>query len=104
VLYAVLKRFFLLLLLACDWAGDPYFGQCPLSRPLASQEAYCHSAIYRAQLFQTIGLSKQLNHSCLPVTIAFQTSTNVPVTLCSEDRASILSSGGFLYTLMSLQC
>jgi hypothetical protein len=33
----VLSRAFLLLLLACDWAGDPYFGQWVLSPAYANQ-------------------------------------------------------------------
>ncbi len=36
-------RLFLLLLLACDWAGDPYFGHSPLSHPWSSQVAVCRS-------------------------------------------------------------
>jgi hypothetical protein len=37
------ERCFLLLLLACDWAFDPYMGRSPLSRPLSSQEVVCRT-------------------------------------------------------------
>ena len=40
---AAFARLFLLALLACDWAGDPYFGQSPLSQALGSQEVVCSS-------------------------------------------------------------
>jgi hypothetical protein len=40
---ALLGRLFLLVLLLCDWGGDPYFGHNPLSHPLGSQEVYCYS-------------------------------------------------------------
>src|SRR5437016_5263531 len=36
-------RLFLFLLLVCDWVGDPYHGQSPLSRPGSSQDVYCYS-------------------------------------------------------------
>jgi hypothetical protein len=42
-----LGRLFLFLLLVCDWAGDPYFGHSPLSRPGSSQDVYCYSLYCR---------------------------------------------------------
>jgi hypothetical protein len=39
----LVARAFLFLLLACDWAGDPYLGRSPLSRPLRSQEVICQT-------------------------------------------------------------
>jgi hypothetical protein len=41
--HLALSRLFLLLLLACDWVGDPYHGTSPLSRPFSSQEMTCRS-------------------------------------------------------------
>jgi hypothetical protein len=38
-----IQRALLLLLLACDWAGDPYIGRSPLSQPLSSQPVVCHT-------------------------------------------------------------
>jgi len=35
---------FLLLLLVCDWAGDPYFGESFLSVPYSNQVMVCPSA------------------------------------------------------------
>jgi hypothetical protein len=49
-MYLAASRLFLLLLLIADWAGDPYFGHSPLSRPMASQEAFCQSLVYRTEL------------------------------------------------------
>jgi hypothetical protein len=103
VLYLLLSRFFLLALLACDWASDPYFGRSPLSRPLHSQVAYCHSTLYHAQLIQSI-TSRDLNFLCLPTTIAFSPSIHAPVARCGEDQAWFLPPGRSLYTFMSLQC
>jgi hypothetical protein len=45
-----MRSIFLILLLACDWAGDPYGGTCPWSRCWSSQEMFCHSTVYREQL------------------------------------------------------
>ena len=104
MLYAVLKRFFLLALLACDWAGDPYFGRSPLSRPMASQEAYCHSTFHRAQLVLTITLSNDLNFSCHPVAIALSPPINEAVAWRSGHQSSFLFPDRSLSILMSLQC
>jgi len=42
-----LPRILILLLLVCDWVGDPHHGQSPLSRCWSSQEVSCHSLAYR---------------------------------------------------------
>jgi hypothetical protein len=55
-MYAGIGRLLLLLLLACDWAVDPYQGTSSLSRPLASTDSYCHSLAHREAALQ----------SCLP--------------------------------------
>jgi hypothetical protein len=38
-----LGHLLLFLLLVGDWAGDPHFGHSPFSRPMSSQEVYCHT-------------------------------------------------------------
>jgi hypothetical protein len=48
----LIGRFSLFLLLVADWAGDPYFGNSPLSRPFSSQEAFCHSFVQRDTLLK----------------------------------------------------
>jgi hypothetical protein len=48
----VLSRVFLLLLLACDWAADPYQGTSSLSQIFGSTETFCHSLPHRAVLAQ----------------------------------------------------
>jgi hypothetical protein len=58
-MYLLVSRLFLLFLLYADWAGDPYFGHSPLSRPLASQEAFCHSVANRTIIARTITLSQE---------------------------------------------
>jgi hypothetical protein len=50
----LLGRLLLLFLLACDWAGDPYFGHSPLSTVMASQEVVCESLTYQASLVQQV--------------------------------------------------
>jgi hypothetical protein len=40
---AFVRRCFLLLLLVCDWAGDPHMGRSPLSQPLGSQIVVCRT-------------------------------------------------------------
>jgi hypothetical protein len=40
---AFVQRCFLLLLLACDWAGDPHMGRSPLSQELGSQVVVCRT-------------------------------------------------------------
>jgi len=42
-MYRLLSHSFLLFLLVCDWAGDPYHGQSAFSREMSSQVACCHS-------------------------------------------------------------
>jgi hypothetical protein len=51
-MFLLLSRFALFLLLVADWAGDPYFGHSPLSRPYASRDAFCHSLVQRATLLK----------------------------------------------------
>jgi hypothetical protein len=49
-MHPVVSRLFLLLLLACDWAADPFHGTSSLSHPLSSTETFCHSLVHRAVL------------------------------------------------------
>jgi hypothetical protein len=49
----IIRFLFVCLLLSLDWAGDPYNGQSPLSRPMSSQIAYCHAIHHRAVLCKT---------------------------------------------------
>jgi len=50
VMTLVIGRLFLFMLLVADYAGDPYFGQSPLSRPGAFQDAFCQSVVQREVL------------------------------------------------------
>jgi hypothetical protein len=94
-------RLLLLLLLACDWAVDPYQGTSPLSRPLASTESFCHSLVHREHARQASAL--ELQHF-------FQTPIDRSATPPLQDSsevglAALLAPPGYrLYVLMSLQC
>jgi hypothetical protein len=57
----LITRLFLFVLLVGDWAGDPYFGQSPLSRPMSSQQAYCHSLVHQQQLSRACSPARQAN-------------------------------------------
>jgi hypothetical protein len=50
--HPLLKAWLILLLLAVDWACDPYIGTCPWSAPWASTEAVCQSYSYRADVYR----------------------------------------------------
>jgi hypothetical protein len=100
----VLSRLFLLLLVFADWAGDPYFGHSPLSRPFASQDAYCHSLPIRTTLFRAITPSgRDLPFydasSCLCAT-----QSSCPPARKWEVMHMLLPAMDPIYALMSLQC
>jgi hypothetical protein len=61
-----LKTWLVLLLLACDFAGDPYCGTCPWSRSWGNQEAFCHSNVYREDVFRACDPAPSVDLSCLP--------------------------------------
>src|SRR5262245_62041949 len=97
-------RFFLFLLLVADWAGDPYCGNSPLSRPYASQDAFCHSVAHRTILQKVITLDftdiplLQAASSLLPALnalLVLRWLQTTPFFLPAKDP---------VYALMSLQC
>jgi hypothetical protein len=98
----VVSRLFLFLLLVADWAGDPYFGHSPLSRPLASQDAVCPA--YRADLAKAITLIQ----SRLPIPQASSCTLALLNASLSQRTAKVdhllLSMTDPLYASMSLQC
>jgi hypothetical protein len=53
----LMKTWVVLLLLGCDWAGDPYGGRCPWSQVWGNQAALCHATEYRAELYQACDLA-----------------------------------------------
>jgi hypothetical protein len=97
-------RMFLLLLLAGDWAADPYFGQSPLSHDLGNQEVSCQSKARCESICRGITLSQvepclfqapnhpQLCLKCLP---PLQHEKPRPCQLDATDP---------VYAYMSLQC
>jgi hypothetical protein len=99
----LIGRLFLLLLLIADYVGDPYFGQSPLSRPYASQDAFCHSVVHR------VAILRATTFSCRDVPMLH--GTICPLAACdtrqpvrSREIEHLLPATHPLYALMSLQC
>ena len=101
----LISRLFLFLLLVADWAGDPYFGQSPLSRPFSSQDAFCHSFVQRANLLKatTIGcIEDPVLHAQSDTLAAVQTPGSPP-RAWELEHVLLRATGGF-YALMSMRC
>jgi hypothetical protein len=102
-MFLVLGRLFLLLLLVADWAGDPYFGRSPLSRPFASQDAFCHSMVHRVAVLQAVnrgwGAVLLLHASERVAALDFS-----PPMRTRQGEQLFLSVTDPLYGYMSLQC
>jgi hypothetical protein len=97
-------RVFLLFLLIADWVGDPYFGCSPLSRPFSSQEAFCHSAVHRANMVRAITPSRTEILILQPLGYSF---AGFDAALARQPRKAnclLLLATDPLYALMSLQC
>jgi len=95
----VLLRLFLLLLLAIDWAADPYYGASPSSQPLASTEVVC----------RTLTISESVAEwSSAPC--CFSPNLGLPALgrqfLCFEgaERLPVHLSRDLTYLFMSMQC
>jgi hypothetical protein len=99
----LIGRSFLLLLLIADYAGDPYFGQSPLSRPYSSQDAFCHSVVHRVAILRATTFSWRdipiLNGVILPLAAR---DARQPLRYSEIDHR--LPATDLLYALMSLQC
>lgn len=97
----LLTRSFLLLLLVCDWAGDPYHGQSPLSQPRSSQ-IYCCPSIgpLACPMARLLGL--------FPLVTVLPTP-NMPLPsmnlwwMSADVLPSRIPATGLLYVYMSLQ-
>ena len=100
MLLLVFGRLFLLFLLGCDWAGDPYDGQSPLSQPLGSQEVYCYSIEHAETIFD-VTCEQVKGHAIGNVSHDLPCSTvlafSKPPLFC------MLTNAKFLYVFMSLQ-
>jgi hypothetical protein len=102
-MFLVFSRLFLFLLLVADWAGDPYFGHSPFSRPFSSQDAFCHSMAHRVAVLQAVnrGWSTILLSHTSDCTVAL--SVRPPIRVREEEQR-FLSTTDPLYAYMSLQC
>jgi hypothetical protein len=94
---AAFARLFLLALLACDWAGDPYFGQSPLSHVLGSQEVACSSlqccGHHREVSLQAPAATQGTVESRPPAVFLHQlTSHPIPPPLTGAERTIVLRS------------
>jgi hypothetical protein len=82
-----LSRLFLFLLLVCDWAGDPYFGQSPLSRPGTSQDCYCYSLACRHALRLAVVPSGVDNHVACELIDCFFSPDHPEASLLPSDHS-----------------
>jgi hypothetical protein len=95
------SHFFLLFLLACDWAGDPYFGNSPLSKPLSSQEVSCHTIGDRTDVFNKIVMTRWANpflSSAIDWLPASATESALP-----EPTTVVSADADLTYVFMSIQ-
>src|SRR5438552_6457559 len=100
-MFLIVSRLFLLLLLFADWAGDPYCGRSPLSRPFSSQDAFCHSAVDRDNLVRVITLSRT-DSPILPVPSSTLAMLDAPLTMQRrEAKHRVLPATHPRYALMS---
>jgi hypothetical protein len=102
-MFLLLSRLFLLLLLAVDWADDPYFGHSPLSRPLSSQDAFCHSLAHRVAVLQAVHRGWSTTPLLQPSELTTASQVKPPIR-AGEKEQRFLSANDPLYAYMSLQC
>jgi hypothetical protein len=92
-------RLLLLLLLAVDWATDPFQGTSSLSQPLASTEVHCHSLQRHAEVIKVCAEAPWL---CIP-----GSSTLVPACHPLPSRPRPLDATGpcqsLVYVFMSIR-
>ena len=100
---SVLVTAVLLLLLAIDWAADPYQGTNPLSQPLSSTPVCCHSLVYRHESYRRCSWEHWLEPagSCFPQE-RYQDETTNPCELKQSLTVSVGHSR--VYWLMELRC
>jgi hypothetical protein len=97
-------RIFLLLLLVADWAGDPYAGHSPLSRPFSSQEAFCHSMANRAAISRAMEPCWRSIFGFSSQALDFQWPDARRLVERYEADDPVLSAKDPFRFLMSLQC
>jgi hypothetical protein len=103
-MYLAVSRLFLFLVLVCDWAGDPYFGQSLFSRPMSSQQAYCYATVYRGAIQSPTVLLRFCDLADLPQHSALVHVNPPPCTAAFLRDSTWSETTALLYTLMSLQC
>jgi hypothetical protein len=92
-------RLLLLLLLAVDWATDPYQGTSPLSQPLASTEVHCHSLQRHAEIAKVCAEAHLL---CVPGSPAVVPACDPPLPRPAPPDAPGLCNS-VLYVFMSIR-
>jgi len=96
-------RLFLLLLLIADYAGDPYFGQSPFSRPFSSQDAFCHSVAHRVAILRATTFGWR-DAPVLHGTICPLTACDARQPVRNSRTEHLLPATDLVYALMSLRC
>jgi hypothetical protein len=99
----LIGRLFLFLLLVADYVGDPHFGQSPLSRPYASQDAFCHSVVQRVVLLKATTSTGTMPGLHLAAHALRGLDTHLPMRGIVANLI-FLAAADPLYGLMSLQC
>ena len=94
-MHPAVKGCFLLMLWACDWAGDPYCGTCPWSQAWGNQEVVCRSVHYRAHLSRAcIPTPPSPSLAVLPAVLHWYPGWEAPVPLRGPE---------IIYVLMTLR-
>jgi hypothetical protein len=97
----VFNHLFLLFLFACDWAGDPYHGRSPLSRPFCNQEVSCHTVLYRQPVCKEILVIRWVK-PCFATPSDFAQMPSLE-RLFRYQPAVLSPADGFTYVFMSIQ-
>jgi hypothetical protein len=94
---------FLTLLLWVDWELDTSFGTSPLSRPLSSTEAVCHSLSFKHDLAVKIQSLIMPTATCLSGSFSSPAQQPIPAALLEASPSWVLGDE-LLYLLQSFQC
>jgi hypothetical protein len=94
-------RFFLLLLLALEWAADPHQGRSLLPRPMSSQDVVSASAAYQIEIHQRIEAPRRDD---TPLSVSsVSPSPARGVQQRPERNPVVLPGADLVFVLMSLQ-
>jgi hypothetical protein len=98
----VMTRLLLLLLVAVDWASDPYHGQCAFSREIGNQVVVLAPTLHR-QKANAAPLGTPPGTPALPDAVCVVLPSTLVCTIPPAWHAPPPCSADLLYRLMSLQ-